>query len=106
MKKILCKILGHQFRYNFPSLPNKCICARCHKKWVADYSKDNLIWGELWNEVDEFEGETRTDEELVKELSERGYSLARRTVTKYRSLLGLQTSAARRVRRPSHENNQ
>ena len=43
-----------------------------------------------------------TDEELVKELSDAGYSLARRTVTKYRNLLGLQTSAARRVRRPSH----
>ena len=47
-----------------------------------------------------------TDEELVKELSDKGYSLARRTVTKYRNLLGLQTSAARRVRRPSHESNQ
>ena len=47
-----------------------------------------------------------TDEDLVSELSDRGYSLARRTVTKYRSLLGLQTSAARRVRRPSHESNQ
>ena len=42
-----------------------------------------------------------TDEELVKELSDKGYFLARRTVTKYRNLLGLQTSAARRVRRPS-----
>ncbi|MCR4565757.1 MAG: hypothetical protein K5651_06695, partial [Bacteroidales bacterium] len=47
-----------------------------------------------------------TDEELVKELSDKGYSLARRTVTKYRNLLGLQTSAARRVRRPSQKCNQ
>ena len=47
-----------------------------------------------------------TDEELVKELSDKGYSLARRTVTKYRNLLGLQTSAARRVRRPSQKSNQ
>jgi len=47
-----------------------------------------------------------TDEELVKELSDKGYFLARRTVTKYRNLLGLQTSAARRVRRPSQKSNQ
>lgn len=47
-----------------------------------------------------------TDEELVKELSDKGYSLARRTVTKYRNLLGLQTSAARRVSRPSQKSNQ
>lgn len=66
MKKILCYLFGHQYRYNFPSLPNKCICARCHKKWLADYSRDNLIREELWHEVDNFDGETRTDEELSK----------------------------------------
>jgi hypothetical protein len=66
MKKILCKLFGHQYRYNLQTLPNKCICARCHKKLVADYSKDNLIKSELWSEVDSFENEEHTDEELSK----------------------------------------
>ena len=66
MKKLICKLFGHKFRYNFATLPNKCICGRCHQKWKADYSKDNLIWGELWNKVDSFEGETRSDEELIE----------------------------------------
>lgn len=41
-----------------------------------------------------------SDEALVRELADRGYSLARRTVTKYRHLLGLPTSSARRVLHP------
>ena len=36
-----------------------------HQKWRADYSGD-LIHGEIWHEVDAFEGETRTDEEIIK----------------------------------------
>ena len=66
MKKILCKVFGHRYRYNSTTLPNKCICARCHKKWTADYSKDNLVKSELWSEVDSFENEKHTDEELSK----------------------------------------
>lgn len=67
MKKILCYLFGHRYRYNFSTLPSKCICARCHKKWKADYSKDNLIRSELWHEVKSFEGETRTDKELSEQ---------------------------------------
>ncbi len=32
MKKLFCKIFGHDWRYNFPNMPNKRICARCKKK--------------------------------------------------------------------------
>ena len=61
----ICSIEGHQYLYNFASQPSKCICRRCHQKWRADYSGD-LIHGEIWYEVDAFEGETRTDEEIIK----------------------------------------
>lgn len=46
-------------RYNFPSIPNKFICAKCFKKGKLDLK--NLDW----NLVNEFQGEKRTDEELV-----------------------------------------
>ncbi|MBQ8593863.1 MAG: Abi family protein [Bacteroidaceae bacterium] len=60
----ICMIKGHQYLYNHPSLPRKAICQRCHQKWIADYSI-NLIDGDIWKEVDGFEGETRSDEELI-----------------------------------------
>lgn len=60
MKKLLCKIFGHKPKYNFTWMPTKAICARCHKKWIA---KGSLL--NHWIEVDEFDGETRTDEELI-----------------------------------------
>ncbi len=61
MKKILCKIFGHKFRYNFGWMPSKAICKRCHKKWVATGS---LM--DEWKEVDKFENESRTDEEIIR----------------------------------------
>jgi hypothetical protein len=33
MKKLLCKIFGHDYKYNSHSLPTKCLCKRCDKKW-------------------------------------------------------------------------
>ena len=63
--RCICAIEGHQYLYNFASMPSKCICRRCHQKWRADYSGD-LIHGDVWHEVDAFEGETRTDEEIIK----------------------------------------
>jgi hypothetical protein len=33
MKKLICKILGHQYFYNFGWMPNKCWCKRCGGKW-------------------------------------------------------------------------
>lgn len=64
----ICAIEGHQYHYNFSSMPSKCICARCHQKWKANYSGD-LVHGEVWNEVDAFEGEERSDDELIKKWS-------------------------------------
>lgn len=61
----ICEIEGHQYLYNFATLPSKSICRRCHQKWLADYSGD-LINGEVWKEVNEFEGDARSDEELIK----------------------------------------
>lgn len=59
MNKILCFIFNHKWRYNFPSLPSKAICKRCKAK-----AKVNLKIME-WESVDKFEGETRTDQELI-----------------------------------------
>lgn len=61
----ICEIEGHQYLYNFATLPSKSICRRCHLKWLADYSGD-LINGEVWKEVDAFEGDARSDEEIFK----------------------------------------
>ena len=61
----ICAIEGHQYLYDFTSMPSKRICIRCHLKWRADYSGD-LIHGEIWHEVDAFEGDERTDEEIIK----------------------------------------
>ena len=61
----ICTIEGHDYLYNFATLPSKSICRRCHQKWRADYRGD-LINGEVWKEVDAFEGDARTDEELIK----------------------------------------
>ena len=32
-KTFLCDLLGHKLRYNFATLPSKCICKRCGMKW-------------------------------------------------------------------------
>ena len=64
--RCICAIEGHQYLYNFVSMPSKCICGRCHQKWRADYSGD-LIHGDVWHEVDAYEGEERTDEEIIKD---------------------------------------
>lgn len=60
LNKIFCKIFGHDWRYNHPSLPNKCICKRCKQKQMLNL----LIL--RWNNVESFDKETRTDEELIK----------------------------------------
>lgn len=59
MKKLICKIFGCDWRYNFPSIPNKCICKRCH-------SKAKLNLGTLeWEEIISFGGDLGTDEEMA-----------------------------------------
>lgn len=60
MKKLICKILGCDFRYNFPSIPNKCICVRCDNKYEL-----NLKTFE-WESVDLFDIKYGTDEDRKK----------------------------------------
>jgi hypothetical protein len=33
IKKIICKIKGHNYSYNFGWAPTKCKCNRCGMKW-------------------------------------------------------------------------
>lgn len=58
-KKILCKILGHEYdyKYNFPIVSNKCECTRCGKKWKTignpayngkNLSKEDIF---IWEEI-------------------------------------------------------
>jgi hypothetical protein len=59
-KNSICDFFGHKWKYNFPSVPNKRICARC-------YIKEKFNIGTLkYNKVDVFSGETRTNKELIK----------------------------------------
>lgn len=60
MKKILCKLFGHKFLYNFKSIPNKMICERCRVKY-----KLNLKTLE-WERVDGFDTQLGTDDELIR----------------------------------------
>jgi len=57
---VMCRIFGHKWKYNFPSLPNKAICTRCKAK-----AKLNLRTLE-WESIKAFEGEKRTDDELCR----------------------------------------
>jgi len=47
MKKLLCKILGHNFMYNSTTYPTKCFCRRCLKEWKSvnnpNYNGKNLM---------------------------------------------------------------
>ena len=70
-RRCICEIEGHQYLYNFATLPSKSICRRCHQKWLADYRGD-LINGEVWKEVDTFEGDSRSDEEIITAWSGHG----------------------------------
>jgi hypothetical protein len=53
-----CKFIHHQWRYNFPSIPNKRICKNCYKKEKLNLR--TLEWTDTF--IDK-----RTDTELVKQ---------------------------------------
>ena len=57
-KDFLCTIFGHRMRYNFPTLPSKCICKRCGTKWV-------MRNGDWWVTTG-FSSDLGTDKELNK----------------------------------------
>jgi hypothetical protein len=58
-KEILCDIFGHKLRYNFTTLPNKCICKRCGVKWQSRYNG-------TWIVTTRFSPELGTDKEIKK----------------------------------------
>lgn len=58
--RMFCKLFGHNFRYNFPSLPNKCICKRCNLKMQFD------VFTLEWKIVDSFPKTLGTEAELKK----------------------------------------
>ena len=60
MKGLLCFFGSCKFVYNFSTMPNKCICKRCHLKFM--FNLNSLEW----EPIDVFENETRTDEQLIK----------------------------------------
>ena len=62
-KKIWCKIMGCDFRYNFATMPDKCICSRCKSKWRRSFNPYRD-----WNEVDKFKTkfDLGTDQEMIK----------------------------------------
>lgn len=60
MKKLLCKIFGCDWRYNFPSIPSKCICFRCHAKYKINFATLG------WDKAESFDPMLGTDEEMKK----------------------------------------
>ena len=59
-KLIGCKLFGHKWLMNFPSMSDRCICDRCNIK-----SELNLHTLE-WEIVKEFSSNIGTDEEIKK----------------------------------------
>ncbi len=35
IKRILCKVFGHSYEYNFGWAPNRAKCKRCGRTWKA-----------------------------------------------------------------------
>ncbi len=60
MRELLCRMLGHHYRYNFPSIPTKCICARCRQK--LQFNTEIL----RWYKVTEFD-DKRSDKTLIND---------------------------------------
>lgn len=72
MNKLICWLLGHNYLYNFKSMPDKAICSRCKTKWYSKYNEkaDHPFDLHTWVETDKFtftQGCQRTDEELIKQ---------------------------------------
>ena len=40
IKRLICKIIGHRYEYNFGWMPNKCVCKRCGMKWKTQRNPD------------------------------------------------------------------
>lgn len=60
LTKIRCIILGHKWKYNFKYMPSRAICVGCCIK-----AKFNILTLK-WEAIEKFEGDNRTDSELIK----------------------------------------
>lgn len=58
-KPLLCRLMGCDWKYNFPSIPNKCICARCYTKCKLDLATLE------WQEILSFGQDLGTDQEMA-----------------------------------------
>ena len=61
LKSILCKLFGHNFRWNFVSFPDKRICKRCRLRQKSEINNKNVLTS-IW--TNGFE-DNRTDEILI-----------------------------------------
>lgn len=61
-----CKITGHKYLYNFPSMADRCICSRCKEKSELD------LHSLEWKIVLKFSRNIGTDEEIIKRWSRNG----------------------------------
>ena len=61
--KLICLIFDHKWKYNFSTMPSKCICSRCKEKNMIDFK---TIEDYKWIKVDSFPNEKRTDNQLIK----------------------------------------
>ncbi len=42
MKKLICRLFGHKYEYNFGWMPNRCVCKRCGMKWKTINNPDYI----------------------------------------------------------------
>jgi hypothetical protein len=50
LKKLICKIFGHHYEYNFMSYPTRCKCKRCGLQWKSVLNpnyKGNPIYSDM-----------------------------------------------------------
>ena len=60
MKKIsLCRLFGHNWKFNFSVLANKCIYSRCKLKMKLNLETLG------WEVVNQFSNESRSDKKLI-----------------------------------------
>lgn len=59
MRELICPVLGHHWKYNFSTMPNKRICVDCKLRQEIDLS--TRIWHDGFDNRDE-----RSDYELIR----------------------------------------
>jgi hypothetical protein len=68
IKKIICKIKGHDYSFNFGWAPTRCVCKRCNAKWKTipnpEYirGKSNPLEVDIFIWVKDLETNTNTEQ--------------------------------------------